>query len=51
MEKEFRKNQWVRYQVIIPEDDYDEDDELDARIALSEKRKKEHINRGGFFGI
>jgi hypothetical protein len=44
-------NEWTRYQVHLPADDYDEDDELDARITAAEKKQREHVNRGGFFGI
>jgi len=42
--------EFTRYGVILPEDDYDEDDEMDDRIEEAERRKKRHITRGNFFG-
>lgn len=50
MKEEFT-NEWTRYQIVIPDDDYDEDDEIDERIAVAEKKKRQHIDRGSFFGI
>lgn len=44
-------NEWTRYQIVIPDDDYDEDDEMDERIAIAERKKRQHIDRGSFFGI
>lgn len=44
-------HEWTRHQVIIPDDDYDEDDELDALIEKNEKRNRERVVRGGLFGI
>lgn len=37
--------------LILPTDDYDEDDALDERIAKAELRKRKHINRGAFRGV
>lgn len=33
----------------IPDDDYDEDDELDARIEEAERKRRNHVFRGDFF--
>ena len=34
--------------IILPADDFDEDDEMDIRLAKIEARKRNHIERGGF---
>jgi len=43
-------HEWTRYQVMLPDDEIDEDDEIDARIEAMEARKRRNTNRGGFFG-
>lgn len=50
-EQESEEHEWTRYQIHIPEDDYDEDDELDDRLEKARKQLKGHVNRGQFFGI
>lgn len=40
------KDEWQRHQIILPQDEWDEDDEEDLRIAKAEKKKREHITRG-----
>jgi len=35
--------EWQKTQIIIPDDDYDEDDEIDERLR---KQKKSKVNRG-----
>lgn len=42
-------NEWTRYQIQLPQDDYDEDDELDARIEEAQRKEREQIRRG--YGI
>lgn len=45
-------SEWTRYQIQLPEDDFDEDDEMDARIAKTEANRRNHINRGrGIRGV
>ena len=44
-------NEWARYQIILPEDDFDEDDAMDARIEIAQRKRRQHINRGIFYGI
>lgn len=44
-------NEWDSFKVIIPDNDYDEDDAVDELIAKREKRKRTHTARGiGLFG-
>jgi len=31
--------QWQKHQIIIPDDDYDEDDEIDERLRKEKKPK------------
>lgn len=50
MEEETFDAEWTRHQISLPVDDYDEDDELDDRIAEAERRKNAHVTRGGFYG-
>jgi hypothetical protein len=45
------QEEWTKYQIILPEDDYDEDDELDARLEEMERKKKERVRRGDFRGV
>jgi hypothetical protein len=51
MEKEEENfdNEWARTQLSFPVDDFDEDDEIDERIAEAERKKNGHVTRGGFF--
>lgn len=42
--------EWIKHQIILPEDDYDEDDELEDRILEIEKKQKQHVIRGNFRG-
>ena len=42
--------EWIKHQIILPEDDYDEDDELEDRILEIEKKQKQHFIRGNFRG-
>lgn len=37
--------------VMLPADDFDEDDEMDERIRKVEQAKKNHVERGGLYGI
>ena len=43
-------NEWELHKIYIPNDDYDEDDELDARIEAMERKQRNHVSRGSFFG-
>jgi hypothetical protein len=45
------QEEWTRYQVILPEDDFDEDDEIDARIEKAERFRRNHVVRGGLRGV
>ena len=45
MEEEAQK-EWIRYKIILPADDFDEDDEIDARIEMAAKRQKNRVSRG-----
>lgn len=42
--------EFTRYQIHLPEDDYDEDDETEERVAEAERRKKARVIRGNFRG-
>lgn len=43
--------EFTRYQIHIPDDDFDEDDEMDARLdAVERKRKRDFTRGGGIFG-
>jgi hypothetical protein len=42
-------SEWEIHQITLPADDYDEDDEIDARLEEAERRRKKHIERGRFF--
>ena len=48
--EELAPTEFTRYQIHLPEDDYDEDDELEERVALAERRKKSQVIRGNFRG-
>lgn len=48
-EEEFTPGEFTRYQIILPEDDYDEDDEIDALIERNKHRQQHRVDRG--FGI
>ena len=37
-------------EITLPPEEYDEDDELDARLEKAEKKRKRHIDRGNFRG-
>ena len=37
--------------IVLPTDEYDEDDEMDVRIEKANRKKRKQINRGSFFGI
>lgn len=50
-EKPEELDEWTRYRIQIPEDDFDEDDEMDDRIAEAERRRKGRVDRGGFRGV
>jgi hypothetical protein len=41
-------NDFITAKIILPADDFDEDDELDIRLAKIEAKKRSHIDRGGF---
>jgi hypothetical protein len=41
----------VRYQIMLPEDDYDDDDEQEERVALAQRRNKQRVVRGNFRGV
>lgn len=43
--------EWTKYVISLPVDDFDEDDEVDARIAKVEQAKRGRVVRGQFFGI
>ena len=49
--EETEEGEWTRYQIHIPEDGFDEDDELDALIEKIDRKKRDHIDRGKFFGV
>lgn len=40
---------FTSHKIILPEDDYDEDDAMDARIEEFESKQRRRITRGGFF--
>lgn len=44
-------NEWNRINHLPQDDDFDEDDELDARIAKAERKKRLSVNRNGFRGV
>lgn len=45
-------SEWTRYQLMLPEDDFDEDDEFDRKIDELESKRRKHINRGkGIRGV
>ena len=48
---ETQPGEWTRYEIKLPVDDFDEDDELDALIEKINSKKRNHIDRGRFFGI
>lgn len=41
----------ARYRIVLPEDDYDEDDEVEERVLQAQKREKERVKRGNFRAI
>lgn len=41
-------NGFIIAKIILPADDFDEDDEDDVRLAKIEAKKRNHIERGGF---
>lgn len=43
-------NDFEIHQIILPEDEYDEDDELDARLDAYKRKRRNRVDRGGFFG-
>lgn len=43
-------NDFQREQILLPDDDFDQDDEIDLRI-LKVKKKKQRAQRGNFFSI
>lgn len=43
--------EFITQKLILPTDDYDEDDALDERIRRAELKKRRHINRGEFRGV
>ena len=45
-----KEQEWTIHYIQLPEDEYDEDDELDERLEAAAKKKKNHVTRGGFFG-
>lgn len=49
-DEETEQDEWTRYQIMLPEDDYDEDDELDQRLEETKRRNKNRVARGNFFG-
>jgi hypothetical protein len=50
--EEGNDGEWTRYQIILPVDDYDEDDEIDELIEKQTKLKKTHVTRGNnIYGI
>ena len=48
-----QQDEWTKYRINVPdEEDVDEYDEIDARIAKAEKDRKRLFHRGaGIFGI
>jgi hypothetical protein len=49
-----RENEWARERIAIPDDEDDDGDAFDERIARIDRvqaRKREQVNRGKFFGI
>ncbi len=49
---EIPEGEWVRHQLILPDDDYDEDDEIDALIERNKRRNQNRVERGnGIFGV
>lgn len=43
---------WIKEQIHIPDEDYDEDDEIDLQIEKARRAKRDRIDRGrGLFGI
>jgi hypothetical protein len=45
------EGEWTRHQLHLPTDDFDEDDELDERIARAARKKRDHVDKGnGLFG-
>lgn len=43
-------NNWEKLRFVLPKDDYDEDDEIDERLNEIERKRKNHVVRGRFFG-
>lgn len=42
--------EWQRHQIYLPDDDYDEVDEIDERLEKKRLADQRRVNRGGFFG-
>ena len=42
---------FIKQTVQLPADDFDEDDELDERIAKADRVRKSRVDRGGLYGI
>jgi len=49
-EQEFA-NEWAKYTINLPPEEYDEDDVLNEKLEAIERRQRQHINRGDFFAI
>ena len=47
-DEEIEQGEFARYQIILPEDDFDDDDELEERVAQAELAKKQRVVRGNF---
>lgn len=43
--------EWTKHALILPNEEVDEDDEIDEIIRKVERKKRERIIRGNFFGI
>ena len=52
LEEEIEGDEWARYRIEIPDDDFDEDDAEEQRIeAIQKALSKRNVNRGGFRGV
>lgn len=51
MDEEVKHTEWTRYQIVLPEDEPDEDDALDAHIEKMARKKKDRVSRGNFRGV
>lgn len=51
MQQDKKYNEWQVERIVLPEDEPDEDDELDILIEKIEKKKKNRVVRGHFFGV